>query len=693
MKKYHVRAILILLWAFIPCLLLTLGAEQTGNMVPSQPRWIWYPAGNPRQNAPNTPCFFRKITTLPPSVPAAVLTITADNEYELFVNGNRIGEGHDWSRADFYNITSAVFSGKAMVAIKAKNTGGSAGLIVSLTVMTRDGKILSFSSDDTWKTSDSEEKGWQERDFNDAKWVSARIIATPPDSPWMAIDEGFGKLFSIKIEPSLISPNNDRLNDALDIVCINHTGLLLDVETEIRDVQDRKIAAMKSMNEKDIAFTWDGKDEKGNTVPNDEYTCFASMRLNDIVITEKKNFKVQSSVLFKEAPNIMKDIFPIGVWFDGRVEGINCHPGYRNVPPGFENAKKYYEENFTDIKSHNIDLIVIPNTPPDYREILLTAADKVGVKIVLEIVELAYVDVGGRFSVRHPDMEQDETILYEYYKKIVTPLMKHPSLFCYQILDEPSAQLFRNFHLANRILAHIDPARPSFSCLCQEHELHRTSKMGTQMIVFDRYPLWKGSKPGEYDFRIFIKLLEMLKESAREIPYWMVVQTCAMDREQGLRYPTPEELRLMVYLSLAHNARGIFFFLHNSCTQEEKLLGLVDINLKPQPLYSEAAQLAGELKTLSPLLLKLESVESIVKYEGNFDVQMFKAKDNRKYMIIANLDVLSSRSFAGVLDLEQEKKIRSLRNALNNEIIPLEKGRFTCEMNPGAGYIFECVNE
>jgi len=394
-----------------------------------------------------------------------------------------------------------------------------------------------------------------------------------------------------------------------------------------------------------------------------------------------------------EAPNIMKDVFPIGVWFDGRVEGINCYPGYHNVPPGFENAKKYYEENFTDIKSHNIDLIVIPNTPPDYRETLLTAADKVGVKIVLEIVELANVDVGGRFSVRHPNMEQDETILYDYYKKIVTPLMKHPSLFCYQILDEPPANLFNNFHLANRILAHIDPAHPSFSCLCQEQELHRTSNMGTQMIVFDRYPLRHGMKPGEYDFKNFIKLLDMLKENAREIPYWMVVQTCAMDRDQGLRYPTPEELRLMVYLSLAHNAKGIFFFLHNSYTQEEKLLGLVDIELKPQPLYSETAQLARELKELSPLLLEIQPVDSMVKYEGNFDVQMFKAKDNRKYMMIVNLDVLSSSSFNGVLDSDQGKKIRSLRNVLNKKIIPLEKGRFTCEMKPGAGYLMELMSE
>ncbi len=394
-----------------------------------------------------------------------------------------------------------------------------------------------------------------------------------------------------------------------------------------------------------------------------------------------------------EAPNIMKDIFPIGVWFDGRVEGINCPPGYHNVPSGLDNAKKYYEENFTDIKKHNIDIIVIPNTPPDYRETLLAAADKVGVKIVLEIVELANVDAGGKFSVRHPNMEQDEKILNEYYRKIITPLMKHPSLFCYQILDEPPANLFDNFHVANRILAHIDPARPSFSCLCQEQELHRTSKMGTQMIVFDRYPLWKGSKPGEYDFRVFIKLLDMLKENAKEIPYWMVVQTCAMDREKGLRYPTPEELRLMVYLSLAHNAKGIFFFLHNSYTQEEKLLGLVDIDLKPQPLYAETAKIAQELKELSSFLLEIQPVDSIVKYEGNFDVQMFKGKDNKRYVIIANLDVLSSRTFTGVLDSDEGKKIKSLRNVLNKQIVPVENGRFTCEMPPGAGYIMELISE
>jgi len=401
-------------------------------------------------------------------------------------------------------------------------------------------------------------------------------------------------------------------------------------------------------------------------------------------------------MLFKKAPNIMKDIFPIGVWFDGAVDGINCPDGYHDIPRDKREAEKHYEAYFTDIKNHGIDIVVIPNTPPDYREILLSVADKVGVKIVLELVESAGINWGGDFCVRNLQMVNDEQRVYEYYKKVIDPLRHHPSLFCYQVLDEPSSQLFANFQLVKRVLEHMDPAHPSFSCLCRENELDRTSRMGTQMMVFDRYPLWKNTKPGEYDFQQFIKLLQMLKSHATEIPYWMVGQTCAMDREGGLRYPLASELRLMVYLSLAHNAKGIFFFLHNSYTQQERLQGLVDTNLKPHPLYLEAAKLAGELKTLAPVILEVHPAEDICSFEGDFDVQAFTHTSEKHYLFICNLDVLDNAIFNGKINKAKIKDIKGLKNILHGGEIAFQKKEsvisFSLDMKPGEGAILEIVD-
>ena len=69
----------------------------------------------------------------------------------------------------------------------------------------------------------------------------------------------------------------------------------------------------------------------------------------------------------------MNEVFPIGVWYDGRVEGINCPAGYVDVPRDLGQARAYYEKTFADIKRHGIEIIAIPNTPPAYRETLLAA--------------------------------------------------------------------------------------------------------------------------------------------------------------------------------------------------------------------------------------------------------------------------------------------------------------------------------
>ena len=354
--------------------------------------------------------------------------------------------------------------------------------------------------------------------------------------------------------------------------------------------------------------------------------------------------------------NAMKKVFPIGVWFDGRVEGINCPDGYHNVPKDMKAAKEYYQRNFQDIHDHGIQVIVVPNTPPDYRETLLGVADSVGVQIVLEMVELAYPQWGGEHTVRNAKMVRDEAGVLKYCDAITSAARKHKSLFCYQVLDEPPAKLFDNFAAVNRALLQIDPAHPSFSCLCSEAELPRTTTMGTQMVVFDRYPLRKGSKPGDYDFGSFRSLLDNLDKYSGVLPYWMAVQAFGMDKPDGIRYPTEAELRVMTWLSLAHNCKGIFFFLHNSMSQEERLQGLVDLEMTPHPIYAEAADLSRTMKRLAPLLLRINrTADPLVKPQNGFDIQSFDdtqtsgTPGGSRYAFVVNLDVLHSAEFKGEL--------------------------------------------
>jgi hypothetical protein len=387
--------------------------------------------------------------------------------------------------------------------------------------------------------------------------------------------------------------------------------------------------------------------------------------------------------------NAMKSVFPIGVWYDGRVEGINCPKGYVDVPAGLDRAKAYYEKTFKDIKDHGIGIVVIPNTPPDYRETLLTAADSVGVKIVLEVAEVAWPQFGGDLSIQSPNMIVNEGVLHDRLKRVMMPVMKHPSVMGYQLVDEPPASLFEKWQLLKRVLERIDPARPAFSCLCNEGELDRTSRMGTKMLIFDRYIIGEGSKPGDYDWRGWIGLLDNLRRHADQngIPYWIVLQTCA--KPGGMRFPTPAELRVMTWLSIAHNAKGVFFFLYNSMTQEEALQGLVDAQLKPVPLYDTVGALAGELRQLAPIVLNLRPADHIASTSAAVDVQTFIDGKGVRYLFVTNLDVI--RSVAFELSLAGPCPAR-LKDALAGNTVSVgSHGKVGLTLRPGEGRLLSVL--
>lgn len=65
--------------------------------------WIWSPA-HTRNEVPVGECYFRK--TFEVSEPdVGEVQITADNEFELFVNGQSVGAGNDWRQLGVFEIS------------------------------------------------------------------------------------------------------------------------------------------------------------------------------------------------------------------------------------------------------------------------------------------------------------------------------------------------------------------------------------------------------------------------------------------------------------------------------------------------------------------------------------------------------------------------------------------------------------
>jgi len=154
--------------------------------LPGFGKWIWNPDGKEITHT----CRFRYPFDLPEgkTVSHAALRITADNEFVLYVNGQRTGEGTDWEKPVLFELTKMVGAGKNLLALECRNIDGRYGLTAGMRITFSDGSILEIGTDKTWLTALSSEKGWENQDYHSGHWKPAVEIANPGDNPWSVID-------------------------------------------------------------------------------------------------------------------------------------------------------------------------------------------------------------------------------------------------------------------------------------------------------------------------------------------------------------------------------------------------------------------------------------------------------------------------------------------------------------------------
>lgn len=135
--------------------------------------WIWA-ANAPKENVPYGACFFRKSFDVR-DVELAMVQITCDDQYEFYINGQRVGGGNDWRLAQAYDIQKFLVKGRNVIAVKGENTSGTtAGLVATIAMRLRDKTDVSFPTDTSWRTSTAEAAGWEQPRFDDRNWGLAR---------------------------------------------------------------------------------------------------------------------------------------------------------------------------------------------------------------------------------------------------------------------------------------------------------------------------------------------------------------------------------------------------------------------------------------------------------------------------------------------------------------------------------------
>lgn len=162
-------------------------------------QWIWSADQADGKVPPGAVCFFRKTFEIK-NPEEGTVAIACDDRYELYVNGRKVGAGKDWRAMESYDIAPLLLSGRNVVAVKVENIkGASAGMVARVTVKRTGDTTVSHSSDTTWRTSLTEEPGWQKTLFNDSRWEAAHSFGefghTPPWDDEVLANSGSGGRF------------------------------------------------------------------------------------------------------------------------------------------------------------------------------------------------------------------------------------------------------------------------------------------------------------------------------------------------------------------------------------------------------------------------------------------------------------------------------------------------------------------
>jgi len=165
----------------------TAAGQDTGLPDLDRAAWIW--ASAPEGEAPAPVCFFRKTLDLQ-AVPAqATVLITADNVYDLYVNGSFVGgDGGSaaiyWQSIERFDITDLLVAGTNVVAVEGRCLGGAAGLIAALRIESSGGDVSTVITDRTWLVQVDREPDWKTFGHEGDGWSAAAEIAGASQGIW-----------------------------------------------------------------------------------------------------------------------------------------------------------------------------------------------------------------------------------------------------------------------------------------------------------------------------------------------------------------------------------------------------------------------------------------------------------------------------------------------------------------------------
>lgn len=122
-------------------------------------------------------CRFVRSFSIPPGakVESARLRITADNSYQVFLDGQLIGQGGDWRVLTEYELRLLLDPGEHVLAVNALNNFDIGGLLAGLRIRLDGNRRIDVLSDQSWKIAPNDRDDWMRKSTAWRNWPSAKL--------------------------------------------------------------------------------------------------------------------------------------------------------------------------------------------------------------------------------------------------------------------------------------------------------------------------------------------------------------------------------------------------------------------------------------------------------------------------------------------------------------------------------------
>ncbi|GET31908.1 hypothetical protein PbJCM13498_07710 [Prolixibacter bellariivorans] len=268
----------------------------------------------------------------------------------------------------------------------------------------------------------------------------------------------------------------------------------------------------------------------------------------------------------------------------------------------------------------------LPSSLPE-RKAYMARFAQLGIKVQYSVNSLIGLGHNGAKGLNKTEAEKLQLL-----KNEVLTFRNHPALLSWYINDEPAGQGRPSDVLekAYRLIHKLDPYHPVSVVFMMPSKANKYRKT-MDIAMTDPYPIPQ-SVSGVSDY-----VRQMQKYFRHEKSVWLVPQAFG-GQEMWPREPTAKEIRVMTYLGIIDEAKGIQYFIHTGQ------------NLNPQSVsaWSECRDMAAEINQMTPFLLSDEKTQQLSTDNPEIVARSFSYRGDKLIVTVNQSNQPTAFSIGGV---------------------------------------------